>query len=34
MGQFIILIELIAVASLCVIVYVLIKTIVQTLKNK
>jgi hypothetical protein len=34
MGQFISLFELIAVASLCVIVYVLVKTIYQTLKNK
>jgi hypothetical protein len=34
MGQFISLFELVAVASLCVILYVLIKTIVQTFKNK
>jgi hypothetical protein len=34
MGQFISLFELIAVASLCVILYVLVKTIYQTLKNK
>jgi hypothetical protein len=34
MGQFISLFELVAVASLCVIIYVLIKTIFQTLKNK
>lgn len=34
MGQFISLFELVAVASLCVIVYVLIKTIYQTFKNK
>ena len=34
MGQFISLFELIAVSALCVILYVLVKTIYQTLKNK
>jgi hypothetical protein len=34
MGQFISLFELMAVSALCVILYVLIKTIVQTFKNK
>lgn len=34
MGQFISIFELIAVSALCLIAYVLIKTIFQTLKNK